>query len=64
MSIAKKVMTDWVQETVADLERLAENVSKETVSVNSMVTDNFISISATLRELPQNKEDDTNVTHK
>lgn len=62
MSIAKKVMTDWVQETVADLERLAENVSKETVSVSTMVTENNISINVTLRELQQNKEEE-NVTH-
>lgn len=62
MSISKTVMAEWVHNTVSDLEKLAVEVNKETVSVSTMVTENNISINVTLRELQQNKEEE-NVTH-
>lgn len=63
MSVAKTVMSERVHHIVSDLEKLAVEVNKETVSVSTMVTENNISINITLRELQQNKEEE-NVTHK
>lgn len=59
----KTVMSERVHHIVSDLEKLAVEVNKETVSVSTMVTENNISINITLRELQKNKEED-NVTHK
>lgn len=63
MSVAKTIMSERVHLIVSDLEKLAVEVNKETVSVSTMVTENNISINITLRELQQNKEEE-NVTHK
>lgn len=63
MSVAKTVMAERVHHIVSEMEKLAEEVNKETVSVSTMVTENTISINVTLRDLQQNKEEE-NVTHK
>lgn len=63
MSIAKAIMSERVHLIVSDLEKLAVEVNKETVSVSTTVTENNISINVTLRELQQNKEEE-NVPHK